>query len=197
MRIFSYLYRKVLNWSKHPHAPIYLAGVSFAESSFFPVPPDIMLISMTLANPHKVWRYALITVLSSLVGGMLGYLIGAFFIHLIYPWIVYLGYGLAYASVQQWFSGWGLWLILMAGFSPIPYKIFTIGAGAMHVAFLPFVLASLVGRTIRFFSVAAALRWTGPRIHFLMERHIDKIGWVALIFLIVAYLVYLFFHYFG
>ena len=151
MTIFSKLYQKILQWAKHRHAPYYLAGVSFAESSFFPLPPDILLISMGLAKPHRVWHYAALTTLMSVLGGIFGYFIGVFFLHFIFPSIVYFGYLPAYQMVQTWFQHWGFWAIVIAGFAPIPYKVFTVGAGAIRMVFLPFVLASFLGRGLRFF----------------------------------------------
>jgi len=140
MQIFSRLYNKVLQWSRHDHAPYYLSGVSIIESSIFPIPPDVMLISMTLAKPEKAWFYAGITTISSVIGGMLGYVIGAFFLQLIYPYIVQFGYEPSFMQVKELFHQWGFWIIFLAGFTPIPYKVFTISAGATRIAFLPFVI---------------------------------------------------------
>ena len=119
MKIFSALYDRVLGWSRHPHAPWYLGGLSFAESSFFPVPPDVMLAPMSLAQPQRAWRFALLTTVASSLGGVLGYLIGVFAFELVEPWLHQAGYWPAYLQVNEWFSTWGFWAIFLAGFSPI------------------------------------------------------------------------------
>lgn len=190
MQLFSALYGKVLNWSRHRRAPYILAGVSFAESSFFPVPPDVMLISMGLVRPHRVWFYALLTTLFSVLGGIFGYFIGAFFLHVAMPYFEYLGYEHTYQVVQHWFITWGIWIVFVAGFTPIPYKVFTIAAGAMHMLFFPFVLASLIGRGGRFFLVSLVMYFGGERIERQLARHIEWIGWLALFLILMIILVY-------
>ena len=180
----------MLCWSQHRHAPYYLAGVSFAESSFFPIPPDVLLISMGLAKPSQVWRYAGLTTLTSVLGGILGYVIGVFFLHIIYPWLVYFGYLPAYQMAQTWFQHWGFWAILIAGFAPIPYKIFTIGAGAIHMTFLPFLFASILGRGLRFFLLAMGIACGGERLQQYLARSIDRLAWILLTILILAYIAY-------
>ncbi len=126
MRIFRHLYDKVLNWSHHRHAPYYLAGVSFAESSFFPIPPDVMLIPMVLSKPFKAWNFATITTISSILGGILGYLIGYYGFELLgEPLVKAFGYEESYARIVSWFAHYGFWAVLLAGFTPIPYKMFT------------------------------------------------------------------------
>ncbi|MFC3909402.1 YqaA family protein [Legionella dresdenensis] len=187
MKIFSFLYKKTIQWSAHPHAPYYLAGVSFAESSFFPIPPDAMLISMGLAAPKKSWDYALITTLFSVLGGIFGYAIGYFGMSLIEPWLLASRYADGYLHVMHWFKQYGVWINLVASFSPVPpYKIFTIAAGAMNLAFLPFVIASFVGRGARFFLVSTLLYFMGERLHNKLSRYIDIIGWTALIIILLS-----------
>ncbi len=188
--IFSQIYDRVLRWSRHRHAPYYLAGVSFAESSFFPVPPDVMLASMTLANPDRAWWYALLTTLSSVVGGLVGYLIGALFFELAASYMSYLGYETAYQTVHQWFTQWGFWIVFVAGFSPIPYKLFTIAAGAMHMALLPFVAASLIARGARFFLVAGLLYLGGEKFETHLRRYIDWLGWLVVVLAVVGYFIF-------
>ncbi|MEJ2395819.1 MAG: DedA family protein, partial [Candidatus Thiodiazotropha sp.] len=144
MRLFSSLYSRTMQWSRHPHAPRYLAGLSFAESSFFPIPPDVMLAPMSLASPKRAWYFAALTTLASVLGGMLGYVIGHFAFDLIQPYLHEWGYWQAYQRTQLWFDEWGFWAIFLAGFSPIPYKVFTITAGVISMALLPFLLASAV-----------------------------------------------------
>ena len=129
MRIFSKLYTKVMQLAAHPHAVRYLAGLSFAESSFFPVPPDVMLAPMTLATPRRAWFLAALTTAASVLGGMAGYAIGLLAFDLIEPFLHRAGYWPAYLHAREWFRNWGFWAVLLAGFSPVPYKIFTIAAG--------------------------------------------------------------------
>jgi len=187
MKIFSRLMDRVLIWSRHPKAPWFLGGLSFAESSFFPIPPDVMLMPMVMAQPDKAWRLATITTVASVVGGLAGFFIGVWFIEAIIPLLHDFGYWDAYTRAQAWFTEWGFWAVLVAGFSPIPYKVFTIAAGAMSMALAPFALASLVGRASRFFLVAALLYWGGERFEATMRRYVDIIGWVVVVLLIAAY----------
>lgn len=190
MRLLSALYDRVLGWAKHPRAPWYLGGLSVAESSFFPIPPDVMLAPMVLARPERAWFLAGLTTVASTIGGIIGYGVGLFAFQLIEPWLHTLGYGEAYAGAREWFEAWGLWVILFfGGFSPIPYKIFTITAGAVAMAFVPFVLASLVGRGLRFFLVAALMRWGGHRIEPYLRRWVDTLGWLVIAVVVVVYLI--------
>lgn len=187
MRIFSVLYERAMRWAAHRHAPRYLAGLSFAESSFFPIPPDVMLAPMTLARPDRGWLFAAITTTASVAGGVLGYLIGWLAIEALEPWMVRMGYDEAYLLARDWFDRWGFWAVLAAGFSPIPYKVFTIAAGAM-LMFLPgFVLASLLGRGARFFLVAGLIVWGGAPMERAIRRHVDTLGWVCVVLLVAGY----------
>lgn len=190
MKLFTRLYERVMQWSVHPMAPRYLAGLSFAESSFFPVPPDVMLAPMSLANPARAWRFALITMLASVLGGITGYLLGYLAIDWLEPVIREVGYWDKYQQTQHWFTEWGIWVVFVAGFSPIPYKLFTISAGALSMAFVPFVLASLVGRGMRFYLVAGFMVWGGPRMEPLLKKYMDVIGWLLVVLLVTGYIVY-------
>lgn len=178
--MFARLYAWMLRMCRHRHAPWYLGGVSFAESSFFPIPPDVMLAPMSLAEPHHAWRFAAITTATSVAGGVLGYLIGVFTLESVMPLIVEYGYEPAYRRAIDWFQAWGFWAVFLAGFTPIPYKVFTISAGAVAMPFLPFVLGSAVGRGMRFFLVAGLVKWAGPRIEPKLLPYIDRIGWATL-----------------
>lgn len=190
MSLFGPIYDRVLRWSRHEAAPWYLAGLSFAESSFFPVPPDVMLAPMCLARPERAMRFALITSLASVIGGLAGYAIGYFAIDLAEPLIRDFGYWENYQRVQEWFGDWGFWAVFIAGFSPIPYKLFTIAAGAMGMPLAGFVLASVTGRSSRFFLVAGLIRWGGPAMEHSLRRHIDTIGWTCVALLAVAFLYF-------
>ena len=187
MALFSALYLRVMQWARHRHAPAILAGLSFAEASFFPIPPDVMLAPMALARPDKAWRYALLATVASAVGGIFGYLIGHFAFDLVEPALHSLGYWERYLQVKAWFGEWGFWAIFLAGFSPIPYKVFTIAAGVASMSFLPFVIASVIGRGGRFFLVAGVMRWGGEPMERALRRYIDRIGWVLIVAAIIAY----------
>lgn len=189
MRLFSALYDKTIRWSAHRHAPWYLVALSFAEAAFFPVPPDVMLAPMVIARREHSWRFAALATLGSVFGGMLGYLIGMFFFDITEPLIRDLGYWQYYLQAREWFDRWGVWVVFIAGFTPIPYKVFTIAAGTVAMTFPPFVLASAVGRGARFFLVAAVMRWGGPKMDQALRAYIDRLGWVVIGAAIVAYFV--------
>ncbi|MGD8323227.1 MAG: YqaA family protein [Gammaproteobacteria bacterium] len=190
MKIFSALYDRVLEWSAHRHAERYLAALSFAESSFFPIPPDVMLAPMTLAQPRRGWRFAAVTTIASVLGGIAGYAIGWLAIDAVAPLLERLGYLETYQTATQWFERYGFLAILAAGFSPIPYKIFTIAAGALTMLFPGFVLASLIGRGARFFLVAGIIVVGGARMEPLLRRYVDRIGWAVVVLIVVAIVVW-------
>ncbi|MDR2877417.1 MAG: DedA family protein [Chromatiales bacterium] len=195
MRIFGALYDKVLGWARHPHAPWYLGGLSVAESSFFPIPPDVMLAPMVVARPERAWFLAGLTTLASVLGGVIGYAIGMFAFNLVEPMLHRFGYWDAYLLAREWFDHWGfLVIVFIGGFSPIPYKIFTITAGAVAMALPQFVIGSLIGRGMRFFLVAALMRWGGKRFEPYLHRYVDIIGWSVVLGLIVVYAVYKLLH---
>lgn len=189
MRIFSSLMDKMLEWSKHPKAPWFLGGLSFAESSFFPIPPDVMLAPMVLAKPRSAWRLATITTVASVLGGMAGFAIGMFALDIIEPVLRDWGKWETYEHARDWFAEWGIWAVFIAGFSPIPYKIFTIAAGAMSMAFVPFVIASAVGRGARFFLVAGLIAWGGPKFEAKLREYVDVIGWSIVALIVLAYVL--------
>ncbi|MCB1750920.1 MAG: DedA family protein [Gammaproteobacteria bacterium] len=189
MRLFSSLYERVMVWSRHRHAPRYLMGLSFAESSFFPIPPDVMLAPMALAAPARAWHFASITTIASVVGGLFGYSIGVFAFELVEPLLRDAGYYANYLQAREWFSEWGFWAVFLAGFSPIPYKVFTITAGVISMALVPFVLASLIGRGARFFLVAALMAWGGERMESNLKQYIERIGWAMVILMIGVIIV--------
>lgn len=189
MKIFSALYERMLHWSRHPHAPWYLAGLSFAESSFFPIPPDTMLAPMSLAKPERAWYYAGLTTLMSVLGGVFGYVLGMYFFNAIEPLLHSMNLWDSFLMVKEKFALYGFWFIFLAGFSPIPYKVFTIGAGVVGMMFLPFVLASVVGRGGRFFLVAGLMAWGGERMEHSLRRYVDSIGWILVVVIILAYFI--------
>jgi membrane protein YqaA with SNARE-associated domain len=190
MRWFSALYERVMRWAAHRHAPWYLGALSFAESSFFPIPPDVMLAPMALARPEHAWRYALLTTVTSVLGGLFGYLIGHYALEMVVPLIERAGYAAQYARVREWFGEWGFWAVFVAGFSPIPYKLFTIAAGALSMNLAPFVIASALSRGARFYMVAGIMVWGGARMERLLRSYIDRVGWVLVGAAVIGYLAY-------
>ncbi len=186
--LFSPLYRRVMHWARHRDAVWYLGVLSFAESSFFPIPPDVMLAPMALARPHLAWRLAALTTVTSVLGGVLGYAIGWLLFEAITPWLHQLHYWDAYLKARDWFDHWGFWAIFLAGFSPIPYKVFTIAAGTVSMALIPFVLASLIGRGLRFFLVAGLMRWGGATLEASLHTTIDRLGWLTVLAVLLLYL---------
>jgi len=189
MKLFAPLYEKSLQWARHPHAERYLAGLSFAESSFFPVPPDVMLAPMALAKRHHAWRFAFITTLMSVLGGLLGYAIGSGAFELIEPVLIERGYWDNFQKATDWFDEWGIWVILLAGFTPIPYKVFTIAAGVVGMAIVPFILMSMIGRGARFYLVAGIMYWGGEKMEQKLRHSIEILGWAAVAVAILLYFV--------
>ena len=177
----------MLLWAKHNHAPYYLFVLSFAESSFFFFFSDVMLAPMVLAKPYCAWRYAFLTTVASVVGGLFGYFIGSVAFDWVHPYILQFGYELTYQQIEHGFNKWNFWILFLAGFTPIPYKLFTIAAGALHVTLLPFILGSLVGRGGRFFLVAFLIRWGGVHIDKLLRHYIDRISWFVLSLAIIVF----------
>lgn len=181
MKLFSKLYARVMQWSRHRHATRYLAALSFAESSFFPIPPDVMLAPMSMAKPESAWRFAAITTIASVIGGIFGYFIGLFALEAIEPFLHDIGYYDKYLRAKDWFDEWGFWAIFVAGFSPIPYKVFTITAGVISMAMLPFIIASIIGRGARFFLVAGLMSWGGEKMEKKLHQYVDMLGWLTII----------------
>ncbi len=174
------LYYRVKSWSSHDDANKYLFALSFAESSFFPVPPDVLLAPMCAVRTRSAVYLASMTTLFSVLGGVAGYAIGYFAFETLSPYLQATDFYQHYERVRVWFTQWGSAVVVIAGFSPIPYKVFTIGAGALGQNLAVFVGASLIGRGLRFFLVALLLQWAGPRLLPVIERRINLYGWLAL-----------------
>ncbi|HJL66385.1 MAG TPA: YqaA family protein [Arenicellales bacterium] len=190
MRIFGYLYDRGLEWAAHHQAPRYLALVSFAESSFFPVPVDVMLAPMVLANRERAFFFATLTTVMSVVGGLFGYLIGMFlFEEFGQPLISFYHAEESFIQIKEWFIDYGVWIVFIAGFTPIPFKIFTITSGLMLMPVLSFFLASLVGRSARFFLVAGLLYWGGAPLERVLRKWIDVLGWITVGLLAALYFI--------
>jgi len=189
VQLFSPLYNRAMQWARHRHAQRYLMGLSFAESSFFPIPPDVMLAPMSLANPARAAWFASVTTIASVLGGLLGYLIGLLAFDMVEPILHSAGYYPKYLQAKTWFDEWGFWAVFLAGFSPIPYKVFTITAGVISMALAPFIIASLIGRGGRFFLVAILMAWGGERMEKMLQKYIDRLGWLIVALVIVAIVV--------
>jgi membrane protein YqaA with SNARE-associated domain len=170
--MFKRLYQWILSLAESEHAPYALAAVAFAESSFFPIPPDVILIPMSLATPRRAWRYAAIATVASVVGGMVGYGIGALLFDTLGQWLIHLyGYADRMAALKETYARWGALVILIKGLTPIPYKLVTIVSGLLGYNFALFVLLSIVTRGARFFLLAGALNWFGDPLRLALERH--------------------------
>jgi membrane protein YqaA with SNARE-associated domain len=193
------LLRRMYDWcmgaAGKPHAVWTMGAVSFAESSFFPVPPDVMLIPMALARPDRAWVFAAWCTATSVAGGILGYAIGAILYDSVGHWLVQLyGYGDKVEAFREAYARWGAWIILLKGLTPIPYKIVTITSGFAGYNFFLFVLLSIVTRGMRFFVLAFLLSRYGPRARAFIEKRLGlwvTLGAVVLVIGIIAAL-YLF-----
>jgi len=191
--MFESIYQGVMRFSRRREAAYYLSLLSFVESFILPFPPpDVMLAPMSLAHPSRAMRFAALTLLFSVLGGLVGYLIGAFLFDLAEPYIIAWGYEARFEKVTTWFEHWGFWAVLVAGFSPVPYKLFTIAAGVLNLALIPFVLASIIGRGARFFLLAWCLARYGPAIEPKLVRYIEYIGWTVIGLLALAIVIYFF-----
>jgi len=185
------MYVTCLAWARHKYAVYYLGAMSFAESVIFPIPVDVMLAPMCLARLDKVWRYALVATVTSVLGGIFGYFLGMFFFEsLIEPFLVKINYMDTYHTAVEWFSKYGVWVVFVVGFAPIPYKIFTISAGALNMALMPFIIASIFGRAGRFYLVAGLMKLGGKKMEEKLHQYVDVMGWVVVIVAIFAYLLY-------
>ena len=182
--MFKSLYRWTLALSASRHAPLALGAVAFAESSFFPIPPDLLLVPMSLAQPRRAWAYATICTVASVLGGMLGYAIGALLYDTVGQWLIATyHYADKMDAMRAAYAQWGWLLILIKGLTPIPYKLVTIVSGLLGYNFGLFVLLSIITRGARFFILAGLLNRFGDPIRGALERHFAAIliGFLLLI----------------
>ncbi|PPD45394.1 MAG: cytochrome B [Methylocystis sp.] len=166
------LYDWTMSLAASKHAPLALGAIAFAESSFFPVPPDVILVPMTLAEPRKAWQFATICTIASVAGGALGYAFGSLFYDTIGQWLIHLyGYENKMDALRAFYSQWGAIFILVKGFTPIPYKLVTIVSGVLAYNFPLFIALSIITRGARFFVLAAAINHFGDQIREKLESH--------------------------
>lgn len=187
MKLFGPLYERTLIWARHRHAPSLLTGLSFAEAIVFPVPPEVMLAPMSLAQPKRALWFATLSLIGSLAGAVIGYLLGHFAYELVKPALAALGWidkieaQVAYLAEIAANSPWkAFWLLVLAGFTPIPLKIFTWASGIVGVPMLPFLASMVVGRGKRLYLIAFAVRLGGNRAEAALRRYIEPLGWAAL-----------------
>jgi len=192
--VLSRLYGWVLHWAKTPYGTWALFILAFSESSFFPIPPDVLLIALSVVLPKKSLRYALVCSVGSILGGCFGYLIGWQFMTTVGDAIIRF-YGLIdkYEYIQQLYSLYDAWVVGIAGFTPIPYKVFTITAGAFRINFVVFLVASAVSRSARFFIVGGLIYLFGPKIESFIERYFNPLAIAFVILLILGFVVIKFF----
>ena len=171
MKIFGFVYKRVMAWSRHPHAPWYLCALSFLESFILPISPLVIQLPLSLARPHRAVRYAVIATVGSIVGGLVGYFIGVCFIGVLLPHLYHTHYYDEYLRLQGWVTQWGLWVLFPVALSPIPYKLTTLTAGALSIAFWPFFVVTGVARVLHFMSLALVVKYGGKRMRaFLIGR---------------------------
>lgn len=186
MKLFMPLYLKTLSWSAHPRAPLLLTVLSFVEAIFFPVPPEVMLAPMSLARPQRALWYASLSLFGSMLGMFVGYAIGYYALEAAFPLIERMGYADQFEGIKQQAAENGFWLLLIAGFTPVPFKIFTLASGAVGMPLLPFFFGALIGRGKRVYLVAGAIKLGGIRAEAMLRRHIEPIGWIAMVLLAAA-----------
>jgi len=184
------LYDWVLHWAETPYGTWALFLLAFAESSFFPIPPDVLLIALALSIPTKSFRYALICSAGSITGGVLGYMIGFQFMELAGLRIIHF-YGLTekYTYIGELYNHYNAWAVMIAGFTPLPYKIFTIAGGAFEINFTVFLVASALSRSARFFIVAWLIYRFGERIRSFIDKYFNLMTVVFTVLLIGGFLI--------
>ncbi|MGB3555430.1 MAG: YqaA family protein [Jannaschia sp.] len=184
------LYDWTLDWASHPHALWVLAAVSFVESSIFPIPPDILLIPMVLAAPHRAWLIAGVCTVASVLGGLLGYGIGMFaFDSIGEPVLTALGKGDSFDGFTERYNEWGAWAVLIAGVTPFPYKVITILSGVTALSLPVFLVSSIVARGLRFFLVAGLLWKFGPPVRTFIEARLGLMFTLACTALLGGFLL--------
>jgi membrane protein YqaA with SNARE-associated domain len=184
------LYDWVVHWAETPYGAWALFLLAFSESSFFPIPPDVLLIALAVAVPAKALHYALICSIGSILGGIFGYLLGWQFMATVGMKIIaFYGLNDNFTYIESLYRTYDAWAIAIAGFTPIPYKVFTISAGAFRINFAVFVLASLVSRSARFFLVGGLIYIFGPKIQGFIERYFNILAVAFTVLLIAGFVI--------
>jgi membrane protein YqaA with SNARE-associated domain len=192
--MFKTLYEATLRWSRHPRAVAILAVYSFLEAFILPVAPEVMLAPMCLAQPKRGFHFAALSLAFALPGALVGWAIGHFGLHAIEPWLNSLGYAETFEKARQMAAENGFWFLVIAGFVPVPFKIFTIAAGAVGMPLAPFVAGVLIGRGKRLFLVALLIRLGGERAEAWMHRYIEPIGYAVIALIVVGVAAYKLWH---
>lgn len=190
MNIFRKLYDWTLNKSSHPKAPWFLSIIAFSESSFFPIPPDIILIPMIIARRAKAWTYALICTISSVLGGIAGYLIGYFFYNSVGILIIqYYSLDNQFTIFESYYNNYGIWIVLGAGFTPFPFKFITIASGLFGLNLLLFTGVACIARGLRFFLLAGLLKIFGNFLTNLIDRYFNILVTIFFILFIGSFIL--------
>ena len=184
------LFNRVMALSRHRHAMAALAGVSFVESSVFPIPPDAMLVPMVLSKPRQAFWIATVCTVASVLGGMLGYYIGYGLWQAIGdPLMNMYGYDENFKRFAENYNEWGAWIVFSAGITPFPYKVITIASGLAHLDLVTFIVASILSRGLRFFVIACLLYWFGDAIRRYIERNLGKFTILFVVSLFAGFLL--------
>ncbi len=190
MKWMRRLYEWVLSWAYTPYAVPALFMLAFAESSFFPIPPDALLVALAISIPRKAFYFAAICSVGSVLGGMLGYLIGYEFMEVVGNRILaFYGFMDNWKAVGEMYNTYAAWAVAIAGFSPIPYKVFTIAGGAFKIDFFVFVFASLVSRSARFFLVGVLIYYFGPPIKSFIEKYFNILAIIFVVLLVGGFVL--------
>ena len=193
--LFTRVYDAIMLWAKSKHAVSILSTVSFVESFIFPIPPDLLLIPLSISNPRKAYYFSMLATIFSVFGGVIGYLIGIYFADL---FLSTLGWMFDEKSIEitiKWMAEWGVMVVLISGFSPIPYKIFTIASGVTGLAFIPFLIASFLGRGMRFFLIGFIVSKGGDNLEKKLRKYSGVFGWTGLL-IFSAYIFFTYSEYF-
>ena len=188
--IFGGLYNKAMKWAEHPNRERYLVGVSLFESFIFPLPTALLMIPMVIATPDKAIRLATITTLMSVFGAAIGYLLGWGAMSVIEPWITEMGWLPQLESAREDFVTYGVLAVGIGAFTPAPFKIFTVTAGMLSMAFIPFLLVSLIGRAAHFYMIALLMAWAGPKMEPVVRKYIEWLGWAVIILAVAGFLIH-------
>jgi membrane protein YqaA with SNARE-associated domain len=191
MKYFRKLYHYVLSWANHKYATLVLFKVSFIESSFFPIPPDVLLIPLILAKPKKAFFYAFICTIASVLGGVFGYIIGFYLMDSIGYYILDIYNAReAFTNVSNMFHSYGIWAVGIAGLTPIPYKIFTIASGVFSYSLFIFIILSFISRGLRFFALALLLYLYGEKIKIYIEKYFNILTILFMVLLVLGYVLF-------